>query len=248
MRVLETSSAKTFLEPLTQDLPDTIKAVLIVSPHWETKGLYYTAEPVLSTIHDFSGFPADLYQIQYPAANPLWLQDAVTQQLQSQGLSVQATDRGLDHGAWSVLSLMYPKVEMPTISVSLPMNVTLQTLYTLGQALAPLRNKGIMIVGTGMATHNLRRLQYQGETEAWAKTFTSWLQTHVAMHDMQTLFNYRHLAPNASTAHPRDEHLRPLFISLGAAAEEHAHLLHDSWELANANNSSWAWGIQKLQP
>ena len=242
MRVLEDTPARDFLSNLPSSLPE-VNGIVVVSAHWETDGLYYTQDTHLETIHDFGGFPDALYQIHYPAQSPGWLQRALTEQLSDSGIRVSGDNRGLDHGAWSVLCLMYPDAGIPVVGLSLP-SATLRSLHALGQALKPLRLQGVMIMTTGMPTHNLGEFRRDGgRKEQWATEFVDWLQDKVANQDLAALFDYQSVAPNARRAHPTDEHLRPLFIALGAAEGEPPSLIHDSWELGNGNNSSWAWGL-----
>ncbi|MGY5452603.1 DODA-type extradiol aromatic ring-opening family dioxygenase [Agarivorans sp. MS3-6] len=238
MRVLEQSPAKQFLQDLPAQLSPP-KAIVIVSPHWETEGVAFTQQERLDTIYDFWGFPAALQQITYPAASPSWLHQLLKQTLPQ----AEPLNRGLDHGAWSVLHLMYPQLEVPVVGLSLPTNASLAELLALGEQLKVLRQQGIMLITTGMATHNLAELAYNGEPEAWASEFIEWLQYMVQQHNLTALLRYREFAPGAQRSHPRDEHLRPLFVALGASGAQPATLIHDSWELKNGNNSSWAWGM-----
>jgi 4,5-DOPA dioxygenase extradiol len=246
MRVLEDTPARTFLMTLPDSLP-AIKGIVIISPHWETDGLCFTQVETLKTIYDFGGFPAELNSIVYAAKSPTWLQQALAASLAENNIEARGIKRGLDHGAWSVLSLMYPNADVPVVGLSLPTEVSLPALYKLGQSLNGLRQQGIMIVTTGMATHNLREFRYQGRMETWACSFVDWLQEAVNNKDIDALFDYQTLAPYAYKAHPRDEHLRPLFIAIGASDNnEKSQLLHNSWEFGTGNNSSWAWGLQNI--
>ncbi|WP_159084022.1 DODA-type extradiol aromatic ring-opening family dioxygenase [Saccharobesus litoralis] len=238
MRLIEPSAATEFLSELPQQLPE-IKGIVVISPHWQTAKLSYTSSEQLNPIYDFYGFPPQLSKIPYSVKNPRWLQQTLINQLGQQGLAQDK--RGLDHGAWSLLYFMYPKADIPTIGLSLPRDYTPLDLYQLGQQLAPLRQQGILILASGMATHNLSRLNQSGIRQTWADEFVLWLQEKVATQDIDSLINYRTLAPNAATAHPTDEHLLPLFIALGAAQHETSTLLHDSWEFGTANNSCWGW-------
>lgn len=242
MRVLETSPARTFLEDLGQEYKMP-KAIVVVSPHWETRGVRFTSQIALQTIHDFWGFPDALFAIQYPGKNPEWLQELVATDLLNAGQDVISENRGLDHGAWSILRLMYPDAEVPVIGLSLPMDYSFAQLYEFGQKLKSLRQQNIMVLTTGMTTHNLSLFTRRGDQtpDDWAVEFVDWVKEKVANHDLDALFNYRHQAPWAEVSHPRDEHFRPLFIAMGAGEGSDAKLIHDSWELKNGNNASWAW-------
>ena len=244
MRVIEHSPAKDFLQQLPKHLP-VPKGVLIISPHWETAGLYYTQAGVLETIHDFYGFPEELYRYQYAPQNPMWLEQITANVLSHSGLPTKPMDRGLDHGAWSVLSLMYPDANIPTLGLSLPNNASTVELFELGETLASLREQGIMIVTTGMATHNFSEFKQAGAPDEWAVNFVSWLQENVRKKQYESILAYREHHPYGKRAHPTDEHLRPLFITLGASQDDTLELLHDSWEMANGNNSSWGCGLSE---
>ena len=249
MRVLESSPAKDFLKELPNKLPP-IRGILIISPHWQTEELCVTQSGPLETIHDFYGFPKALYNTQYPAHTPKWLQDRVLDVIQCaqsplNSFTIKTKERGLDHGAWSLLSLMYPSANVPVIGLSLPASWSPEQLFKLGETIYELRKHQILIIASGMATHNLMRLNSDGTTgitESWAQEFTQWLQRKIHNREVQVLLQYREQNPYAKIAHPTDEHLRPLFIALGASHHEPSLLLHDSWEMGNANNSSWVWG------
>lgn len=241
MRVVENTPVNHFLSNLANRLPP-IKGILIISPHWETRDMRYTQKSQLGIIYDFWGFPDELYQVRYRTHNPNWLQTALVNSLSKEVLSPDSRD--LDHGAWSILYLLYPEAEVPVIGLSLPIDASLNELYRLGHQLKDLREKGIMIIASGMATHNLSLLSRNGAPHDWAKSFVGWLQKKVSSKDIDHLLNYRQIAPFAEVAHPRDEHLRPLFIALGATGmEEESALLHESWEYGSGNNSCWGWGL-----
>jgi len=242
MRVIEQSPARAFLAELGQCITD-LHGIVIISPHWETQALTYSTSERPETIHDFYGFTQALYEQQYHSTSPLWLQEVLVNCLLASDITLKGTDRGLDHGAWSVLKLMYPSGNIPITALSLPINNSLEELYTLGVALKSLREQGIMIVTTGLATHNLSELAKSGAPQPWAVSFIDWLQDKVQRKDLAALYNYRSQAPFAAKCHPSDEHLKPLYIALGAAGEQQTTLMHQSWELRNANNSSWGWGL-----
>ncbi|WP_434339654.1 DODA-type extradiol aromatic ring-opening family dioxygenase [Motilimonas cestriensis] len=240
MRVIEQSAANSFLRKLSHNIAIP-KAIVIVSPHWETQGVAFTQQDNLATIHDFWGFPPQLSEIIYPAQSNHELQQHLSNCLTAKNISHRGIARGLDHGAWSVLYLMYPNADIPTVGLSLPKNFSLKQLHQLGEALIPLRKQGIMIITTGMVTHNLSEFSTSGEPSEWAKLFSQWLKEKVSKNDIASLLQYRSLAPAAALSHPTDEHLRPLFIALGAGAGNKASLIHESWELKNGNNTSWQW-------
>ena len=251
MRVLENSPAARFLSELGNTLPRP-NAIVVISPHWETDELYFSEQPVLDTLYDFYGFPPALSQILYPAKSPAELHQQLLNCAANASLPLlqrlTGKNRGLDHGAWSLLHLMYPQYDIPVVGLSLPMRASIEQLYQLGQQLAPLREQGVLIIASGMSTHNLSLLKRSGAEgelpEPWAQDFINWLKPRVADNAISELVNYRQLAPAAVQAHPRDEHLRPLFIAMGAGANgglNKPQLIHDSWELKNGSNASWMW-------
>jgi 4,5-DOPA dioxygenase extradiol len=196
-------------------------AILVISAHWETRipTLSLAAHP--ETIHDFSGFPAELYLLSYPAPGAPELAQAAALALQQAGIAVQLDDtRGLDHGAWVPLTLMYPKADIPVTQLSLQPDQDPAWHLALGRALRPLREQGVLIISSGSITHNLRALfrHPPGETAPlWVSEFCDWIAARIEAGDLDALSAYRTLAPHAALNHPTDEHLLPLFVALGAA-------------------------------
>lgn len=198
------------------------RAILIVSPHWITDIPTVGTADRLDTIHDFWGFPEALYALRYPATGCREAADAVHDALQAAGLPVTRDgERGLDHGAWVPLRLMYPDADIPVVPLSLPAQHGPEFAYRMGQALAPLTEQGFLIIGSGSLTHNLRDFQSAwqngGQTPAYVRTFADWLAERADDNDVSALLDYRRQAPDAVRAHPSEEHLLPFFIALGAA-------------------------------
>ncbi|WP_313517497.1 class III extradiol ring-cleavage dioxygenase [Pseudomonas sp.] len=195
------------------------KAVLMVSPHWMTRGgVAVTASARPETIHDFGGFPPALYELQYPAPGAPALAAQVVERLRQAGI-VAGLDaqRGLDHGAWVPLMYLLPEARVPVIQVSLPYPCDAAGALRLGQALAPLREEGVLIVGSGSLTHNLYEFRrHHGGDEAYVRAFAGWVREALQQGDPQTLLEYRRLAPDAERAHPTEEHFLPLLVALGA--------------------------------
>lgn len=200
------------------------RAIIIVSAHWDTAkpAVGFAERP--ETIHDFSGFPEDLYALRYPATGCREAADEVVAAIASAGLPVvEDARRGLDHGAWVPLRLMFPDAEVPVIPLSIQSRGGPQQAYKLGQALAPLTAKGFLVIASGNITHNLRDFQLAsrngGQTPAYVRQFTDWLAGRLQAHDLPALLDYRQQAPGAVQAHPSDEHLLPLFVAFGAGGE-----------------------------
>jgi 4,5-DOPA dioxygenase extradiol len=198
---------------------DKPQAVLIVSPHWMTADLEITATSCPETIHDFGGFPKELYALQYPVAGSPELAISVQKLLQSKGIPASLdTQRGLDHGAWVPLLHLYPDADIPVIQVSLPVDADEVDAFALGQALAPLAREGVLVIGSGSLTHNLYEYQV-GEVLAapYAQEFSAWVREAVRQGDMARLLKTLRLAPHAARAHPSTEHFLPLLVAAGAA-------------------------------
>lgn len=197
------------------------RAIIIVSAHWDTAIPTVSLADKLETIHDFWGFPDALYQMRYPASGCREAAEEVISAIRDAGLPV-ATDasRGLDHGAWVPLRLMYPEADIPVVPLSLQSHGGPEAAFRLGQALAPLAAKGFLIIGSGSITHNLRDYQQawrSSQTPAYIREFAEWLAACLERNDLASLLDYRRLAPEAVRAHPSDEHLLPFYVALGAA-------------------------------
>ncbi|MQL71161.1 hypothetical protein Taro_003436 [Colocasia esculenta] len=219
------------------------RAILVVSAHWDT------AEPAVNvverndTIHDFYGFPRPMYQLTYPAPGAPELAGRVKELLAAAGFRRVEEDkkRGLDHGAWVPLMLMYPDADMPVCQLSVQSGRDGAYHYQLGKALAPLREEGVLIVGSGSATHNLRALGPDtSEPAGWALDFTAWLKDSLTSGRYEDVKHYEDKAPCAKKAHPWPEHFYPLHVALGAAGEgAKAELIHDSWSNGTLSYASY---------
>jgi 4,5-DOPA dioxygenase extradiol len=198
-------------------------SILVISAHWESHIPTISRAVKPETIHDFSGFPEELYRLQYPAPGAPQMAEAAAQILQQAGIPVQLDDRhGLDHGAWVPLSMMFPQADIPVAQLSLQPERDPAWHLALGRALRPLREQGVLIVGSGAITHNLRAVFKHPQDEpapAWVIEFRDWIATRIKAGDLEALCAYRTLAPHAVQNHPTDEHLLPLFVALGAASK-----------------------------
>jgi 4,5-DOPA dioxygenase extradiol len=221
------------------------EAVLMISAHWEASGVpRLTAAPRPGVIHDFGGFPDELYQLDYPAPGAPALVERMRPLLRAAGVDTLADpSRALDHGAWVPLRHMYPDADVPVVQLSLPRPRSPRELHRMGAALAPLREEGVLIVGSGGLVHNLRRLAWQGggETEAWAADFDAWADGRARAGDAAALLDWEAQAPDPRTAHPSTEHFDPLFVALGAAGDAGAGPLFEGWQLGNLSLRSFIW-------
>lgn len=222
MLALEPGESGPALARLAAQLPRP-RAIVIVSAHWESQTLQVNANPHPETWHDFGGFPPALFAIQYPAPGLPTLSAEVVSLLNGAGLKAQSvSNRPFDHGVWVPLKLMYPDANIPVVQVSLPSGEGPQLQTRVGQALASLREQGVLIVGSGSITHNLRELDWHAgpeSVEPWAKAFRDWIIEKLASNDQAALHDYRSQAPAAARNHPSDEHLLPLFFARGAGDE-----------------------------
>lgn len=198
-------------------------SILVISAHWETRIPTLSRAVQPETIHDFSGFPEALYRLQYPAPGAPQMAEAAAYLLQQADIPVRLDDtHGLDHGAWVPLSIMFPEADIPVAQLSLQPDHTPAWHLALGRALRPLREQGVLIVGSGAITHNLRAMfkHPQGEpAPVWVTEFCDWVAAKIKEGDLDALSAYRTLAPHAVQNHPTDEHLLPLFVALGAASK-----------------------------
>ncbi len=227
------------------------KGIVVVSPHWMTRGVQVTASPRPETIHDFGGFPAALYRLQYPAPGAPHLAARAAQLLQALGPQVSLHEtRGLDHGAWVPLLHMYPEADVPVVQVSLPHDSDAQQAFALGRALAPLGQEGVLVIGSGSLTHNLVEFR-MGETReaAYAVEFTHWIRDAVERGDTDRLLHALELAPHARRAHPSSDHFLPLLVAAGAATDARpVTVLDGGIEHAVLAMESYVFGMALVLP
>jgi len=247
---IEDVPARAFLSGLGQTMPRP-RAILVASAHWETASPAVSTATKPETIHDFSGFPRELYGMQYAApgapdvaAQAMALLDKAG--LDKAGLASTADpQQGLDHGAWVPLRLMYPAADIPVAQISIQPHLGAAHHIALGRALAPLRREDVLIIGSGGAVHNLRTIRY-GSHDAipdWARHFDDWLAVHLETGDDAALGDYRRLAPNAAQAHPRDEHLMPVFVAYGAGgAGARGTRIHSSFSHGSLSMAAYSFG------
>ena len=198
------------------------RAVLVISPHWETRTATVGTASQLETIHDFGGFDPALVAIQYPAKGSPQGAQEVVRALEAAGLPVRTDgQRGLDHGAWVPLRYLFPQADVPVVPLSIQHHGGPEHAYRVGQALAPLTEQGWLIVATGNITHNLHDWQQAGMglaiDSSYAQRFSDWIHAQLISGDTAALLDYRQRQSDAVRAQPRDEHLLPLFTAWGAA-------------------------------
>jgi len=245
---LTDAPARHFLEGLAAQLPERPRAILVISAHWETAAPQVTTTLANDTIHDFYGFPKELYDMRYPAPGSSWLATRVTDLVQAAGGTVTADpSRGLDHGAWVPLRLVYPDADIPVVQLSVQSSRGPDYHYRLGQLLAPLRDEGVLIVGSGSFTHDLSSFReyyhaIHAPAPTWVDEFADWMIAAIDEGRTSDLIDYRERAPNARRNHPTEEHLLPLFVALGAGSGGQSEHLHHSTTHGVLRMDAFAFG------
>lgn len=198
------------------------RAVLVASAHHDTPGPALTAHAHPETIHDFGGFPPELYAIEYPAPGAPGLAEELRAHLAEAGFAAQLDHgRGIDHGVWVPLLRLFPSADMPVVSISVDSRRDARWHFALGQSLAALRDSGVLIVGSGSLTHNLRALDWRAQTSSGtpaARAFADWSLEQLAAGRTGALLEWE-AAPQARFNHPTVEHWLPFLVALGAASD-----------------------------
>jgi 4,5-DOPA dioxygenase extradiol len=235
MTAIQPSAARDFFLHVARDLPRP-KAILVATAHFESEAPLLTADAKPEMIYDFGGFPKPLFEIVYPAPGQPELAVRATQLLRGAGYKADAViHRGYDHGTWVPLSLMYPDADIPVVQVSVQPRLGSAHHVALGQALAPLRDEGVMIVGSGSLTHNLWELSRSGRemnapVRDWVRDFTEWVADKIEAGSVEDIADYRTRAPFARENHPRDEHFLPLPFAMGAGDGAKGKRIHASYD------------------
>jgi len=216
-----------WLEGLASGLPLRPKAILVVSAHWEDECFTLTASESPELIYDYHGFPPHTYVLRYPVKGAPWLAHQIHERLCAAGLPAALDEaRGLDHGAFIPFKLIYPFADIPMVQLSLRGDLDPAAHLAAGEALAGLRDEGVLIVGSGMSFHNMRPT---GErVEARAQEFDDWLTETVMQHPSERRQRLLHWseAPQARFSHPREEHFLPLLVACGAAVDQPARRIY----------------------
>jgi len=228
-----------------------VKAIVMFSAHWESPGavkVMAAARP--ETLHDFGGFPEALYRMQYPAPGDPELAARVVALLRAAGMPAEPDpDRPLDHGAWVPLRSAFPAAGIPVVQVSMPVPRTPRQLFDLGRALAPLRREGVLIMGSGGIVHNLRLLDWAGNSapDAWALGFEHWVADRLEGPDPAPLFAAAK-APSYAMAVPTSEHFDPLYFAVGAADGAPVRTVFDGWQHGSLSLRIWSWDTAETVP
>ncbi|GMI86729.1 hypothetical protein like AT4G15093 [Hibiscus trionum] len=243
----ESLPARHFLQSWKDKVfPQKPKSILAISAHWDTSFPSVNIVERNDTIYDFYGFPDPMYKLKYPAPGAPELALRVKELLTASGFKRVDEDRkrGLDHGAWVPLMLMYPEADVPVCQLSVQSKRDGNYHYNLGKALAPLRDEGVLIMGSGSATHNLRALGRNsgsaGGVVPWALEFDTWLKDALLQGRYEDVNQFQEKAPYAKMAHPWPDHFYPLHVAMGAAGETaKAKLIHHSWDLGSLSYASY---------
>ncbi|RZC94034.1 hypothetical protein C5167_016728 [Papaver somniferum] len=237
----ETIPVRSFLKSWQQIVhKEKPRSILLISAHWETEipTVNGCINQKYSTMYDFETRPErlPLFELKYPAPSAPELAKRVKELLIESGFNQVEEDqtRGLDHGAWCPLMLMYPEADIPVCQLSLQTKLNGTHHYNMGKALAPLRDEGVLIIGSGHATHNVLALgDHDDPVPSWASDFDTWLRESLISGRHEDINQYEEKAPRAQMVHPSPEHFYPLHVALGAAGEDaKAELIHHSWREA----------------
>lgn len=253
MMALEPGVTGPFLQRLGPAITATFgkpRAILAVSAHSLAREPVLLAGAQHHAVYDFGGFPDALYQLRYDVAGAPALATEVQQLLDAAGLTVHRVDEGgLDHGIWAMLRFMFPAADIPVLPLAWVPTMPPAQQFALGQALAPLREAGVLVMGTGSITHNLRRVFAGGRPPVdtaeipESRAFRDWMAARSEARDWEALTGYRHQAPHAVDMHPTDEHLLPWFVAAGAGGREAAPLrLHDAVTYGCLGMDAYAFG------
>jgi 4,5-DOPA dioxygenase extradiol len=252
MIAIEPGEAGAFMQRLGPAIDATFgrpKAILAISAHTTARAPLLLGAAQHETIHDFGGFPQALFEIRYDAPGAPAVAARAEALLREHGVAVQRLDAGgLDHGIWTALRHVYPNADVPIVPLAWVPSEAPARLFAMGEALAALSGEGVLVLGSGSITHNLR-LFFGGRPAADAPempesaAFRGWLAEHAAARDWPALFDYRARAPHAAFMHPSDEHLLPWFVAAGAGGREARPLrIHDGVSMACLGMDAYAFG------
>jgi 4,5-DOPA dioxygenase extradiol len=223
------------------------KAVVCISAHWETYAPMLSGAVYPETIHDFYGFPQQLYEITYPAPGDPSLASKIMEEFSRDGISSKIDyEKGFDHGAWVPLCLMYPEADIPVIQLSIQGDLGPDHHFHMGETLARLRGEGMLIMGSGGATHNLEDIhgrKMHDEPVSYAVNFDTWLEKTITSGDITSLLDYKRQGPEAEKNHPYpSDHFLPLFVPLGAAKNRFkGELIHKEFIYGILSLAAYMW-------
>jgi 4,5-DOPA dioxygenase extradiol len=219
------------------------KAIIVFSAHWEASVQLIGGSPSYEMIYDFFGFPRELYSITYDSASDIPTAQAIQKLLSENNVPSKIDEsRGIDHGAWTILKLMYPDTDIPIITMSVNTKLMPEEQYEIGKSLSKLKEEDYLIICSGGIVHNFSKVRFNGSenVDGWAADFNNWIMEKIYKWDMEELFNYEKLAPNAKLAVPRNEHFINLLIALGTGNnKKKANLLKSVYQFGNLSLDFW---------
>lgn len=232
------------LNKLGMDLPK-VNAILVVSAHWETKGTYVTTRKIPETLYDFGGFPDELYQVKYEANGNPELANSIINDFHD--LQIQADAKmGFDHGAWTILKHIYPKANIPVIELSMDYSLSPQGHYDFAKQLSKLRERGVLVIGSGNIVHNLRRLNWKdqyGYVYEWADEFDSSVKKSILEYNHKRLINFKEIGASALIAVPSLEHYLPmLYILAMQSKDEPINFIYEGFEYGSLSMRCFSIG------
>lgn len=233
--VLEDGPTQEFFRHLgaTMERP---RAIVCVTAHWDTPQLTVGLAAAPAMIYDFHGFPQALYELKYPAPGDPALAASIAQTLGATG----DPKRGFDHGVWSPLMLLFPDANIPVIPISVQPRISARDHFAVGQALRPFREQGVLIIGSGSATHNLAELGRR-PLPPHAQEFENWLCESIIEGRTEELLEWNTRSPHPYQNHPTPEHFLPLFAPLGAASKPEGRILHRGFEFGSLSMDAFGW-------
>jgi 4,5-DOPA dioxygenase extradiol len=245
--ILQKDSVLTEWHDQVKDL-EGVERILIISAHWETEQFSVGGNKQQRTIHDFYGFPDALYEMSYsPPADEAWATQLADTLVTDKLKIITDHKRGLDHGSWVPLTVMFPQADIPVSQISVSKGQDAEAHYKLGQRLAKLREQGVLIITSGVIVHNLQKLDWlnsQAEPEPWASSFIGEVHDAIISKDSKKLFYPKQLI-GGDIAVPTAEHYLPLLVALGASEEEHATIFADVWRYGNLSQHSYRFEWNK---
>ena len=243
--LIETGAFQDSLKKFGEQNPKP-SAIVVLSAHWLTRDtVEINASTQPETIYDYGGFPQAMYEVDYPAPGSTELAQKIKTLLENFKTELNPS-HGLDHGAWIPLKMLYPTNDIPVVQVSIPFALGPQKIFEIGQALAPLRNENILLMGSGNITHNLQAVNFGNKhaaPESWAQEFEGWVKTQISGNTIESLSNFKTLAPHARLAHPYPDHFYPLFFVLGAKTSADQRFdIYDHFHYGTL--SMWSFGFK----
>ncbi|RZG87328.1 DODA-type extradiol aromatic ring-opening family dioxygenase [Acinetobacter venetianus] len=232
MLALDPEQVGPALYRLSINLPKP-QAIIVMSAHWESQALEVSTSSRPQTWHDFRGFPPELYEIRYPAAGSPTLAEEILSLFADAGIAANANStRPRDHGVWMPLLHMYPDADIPVIEISLPIKMTADEIYKIGQVLSPLREQQILLIGSGSITHNLAELSWHADADVpfWASNFRNTVVSKLSHQDYDAVLNWPEL-PYVQRNHPTLEHFAPLFFAMGIGVR--FSIVHSSFSMGS---------------